>query len=87
MCKNFVIAYKSLAGKKNCKRLYENHPSPSLWFCEAKYDNIHWESAETLSKLNFKFAKSFYSSEEFREDLDGAIAKEHLEKSLKLKKN
>lgn len=91
-CQEFVNLFDKLAIKNDCKRKLDKAPVPSVWICdevmeESTYPKLFERSATTLSKLKHPFALKFYGSETFRSTLDGAVAEEHLENSLKLKTN
>lgn len=87
-CKEFVDTFKSLAIKKDCKRKFDTQPVPSIWICdedeeETSYPKLFERSASTLSKTKFDFAQKFYGSEAFRSTLDGAVAEDHYDASIK----
>jgi len=81
-CRNFTNAFKELSKVKNCKREFDYSPVPSIWICdlfpqEQRHPRLTQRSAETLSKLSFSFAKSFYNSDQFQLILDGELALDH----------
>lgn len=87
-CKEFVDTFKKLAVKKDCKRKFDTEPVPSIWICdedeeEVSYPKLFERSASTVSKTKFAFAQKFYGSEAFRSTLDGAVAEDHYDASLK----
>lgn len=89
-CKKFVRLFEKLAVKNDCMRKFDTAPVPSVWICdedaeESSYPKLFERSAATLSKLKYSFARKFYGSNAFRSTLDGEVAEEHLEKSMKIK--
>lgn len=87
-CRAFVSLFEKLAVKNDCKRKFDTGPVPSVWICdevveESTFPKLLERSATTLSKLKYPFARKFYGSEAFRSTLDGAVAEDHREKSMK----
>ncbi|MCB0377514.1 MAG: hypothetical protein KDD33_03395 [Bdellovibrionales bacterium] len=92
ICTEFVEIFKKLAVKMDCKRPFDTQPVPSVWICdedaeETSYPKLFERAATTLANTKFKFAQDFYGSEAFRSTLDGAVAEEHLKKSMDVGKN
>ena len=88
VCQSFVETLRKLAIVKDCKRKFDTSPVPSVWICdedegETSYPKLFERSASTLAKTKYEFAQKFYGSEAFRSVLDGAVADEHLEQSIK----
>lgn len=89
-CREFVGLFEKLAVKNDCRRKFDKEPVPSVWICdedveETTFPKLFERSAKTLSKLKYPFARKFYGSKEFRSTLDGAVAEDHSEESMKIK--
>ena len=89
-CREVVGLFEKLAVKNDYKQKFDKDPVPSVWICdedaeESIFPKLFERSAKTLSMLKYPFARKFYGSEAFRSTLDGAVAKEHRENSMKIK--
>ena len=87
-CSKFVTAFKGLLDKGSCKRSFDTKPVFDVWYCSglkgAMNLDLHYK---TLAGLKTKEAQELYASQKLRDTMDGAIAEEHKNRSIKLEKS
>ncbi len=85
-CEAFLSSYQKLLPEYDCQRKFDHTPTkdyivPAIWLCEN-----HAELLEHLSKINSKKAQKIFGSSALRNSLDGDLAEQYLQKSLKVEK-
>jgi hypothetical protein len=84
-CRRFIDTFRKLSGTTTCKRSFDTRPVPSVWVCDEgkSYPGTFTNAASFLDELIVKygFALNFYSSDEFRSNLDGETAEAYRAKS------
>ena len=87
-CETFIDAYWQATPKYDCQRPFDATPTrkyivPAVWLCGSaegeQYVNL-------VARLKTPPAQRLFASLEFRRTLDGALAEEFLDRSLKLEK-
>jgi hypothetical protein len=95
-CDSFVSTFRELTPKYDCQRSFDHTPTadytvPAVWVCEEILGTrskraIEEEYAGLLRKLKSNKAQNFFASAEFRSVLDGYLAEEFLDASLRTEK-
>jgi hypothetical protein len=97
VCGRFVAAFHKIAPKYDCQRSFDHTPSVDytvsvVWVCEEILKTqgkgaVLEDYIILLQKLKTKDARCFFASTEFRSILDGYLAEEFLEESLRAEKD
>ena len=92
-CDAFVATFRKLTPKYDCQRSFDHTPTadytvPAVWVCKEIQEDrpqraVLEEYIELLRKLKSNDARHFFASAEFRNVLDGYLAEEHRDASLR----
>jgi hypothetical protein len=82
-CKRFVEIFRQLIPKYDCRRSFDTSPVPAAWLASSAALEDY---VRLLSTLHDAAARKLFSSAEFREILDGALAEDYMELSRKVEK-
>jgi hypothetical protein len=96
-CDSFVSTFRALTPKYDCQRSFDHTPTAdytvsAIWVCEEILGTrskraIEEEYVDLLRKLNSKAAKVLFASADFRGVLDGYLAEEYLDASMRAEKD
>ncbi len=82
--------FKKLLPTYDCHRSIDIDSVPAVWLCEGqRADDKHGELedyVELLSQLKTQGSDGLFGSEEFRQILDGALAEDYYDKSVKVER-
>ena len=86
-CEAFLSNYKKLLLEYDCQRKFDHTPRvdylvPAIWLCEN-----HGVLIGYLSKMKSANARKIFGSSALRNSLDGALAEEYFNMSLKVEKS
>jgi hypothetical protein len=80
-CDTFLVLFKKLTEREQCKRRIDFSPVPAIWVCdELQQSQVMASSINILKKirkLRNNEAISFYGSQEFKSILDGAFLEDY----------
>ncbi len=89
-CTAFLQTFKKLLPTYDCHRSFDTDSVPAVWLCEGqRADDKRGELedyVELLSQLKTQESNRLFGSEKFRQILDGALAEDYYDKSVKVEK-